>query len=562
MNPYENSMELYHYSVDNNLIDECGEILCPNSLIQRISDPKLDYPPFLKWIINEYELDIFSQKKYLLLWKIAMDNRLSLLQFMINEYSFPKNILMGAVCICYMNLSVECAEYLLDMGIEINQWRDIVDLFLTDTNYEKKESIFRLIIYFPQLYHCALINLCLKKNWDDLFQYLWENCDPCKVLDEAIDGNYPRVVKYLYRKGYYNNDLIYYACKFKYNGIIKELASLGVDNNLLKRSTVINIAYLSNDSLKALIQNGLDPTVYNNILIKEIICGKPENFEMVYQYIGYQNLDLDSLLEMAVKSKKILIVKELLNDGAKGTVDMLWSAARDNKIEIVYLLLDSGVNLNEGKETVARNFVCEIIYYGHLKLVNKILQDYVFECNAYSNFLYACSFGSKDYDINEAYIKLMDDLKNIHGADSPYDNSKNLIFPALTNNTKIFQWYVNNGADIHQHNDSVLVWSSYKGNSEIVKLLLEHGADINIPLKYYVRDNFVQYWKIDKKHVTIICNRLNYVPLAAAVLNKKWDTCQLLIDWGSDVTYVKDLFGDESNDYYKLLNYQSDKKLI
>jgi ankyrin repeat protein len=314
------------------------------------------------------------------------------------------------------------------------------------------------------------------------------------------------------------------------------------------------LSYKPLNQIQYLINRGLDIKAFDNRLIRDsIIRNKLETTAFLLDLVNMNRQELAELLVLCCNyTDNIEIVKLLQRHGGdinyvENGISLLARTIRNNNMNISHYLLDCNVNIHSMDLTFS-------IYFSKVDIFKRLM-EYPMNKEERDKCIYTLRTPNNvppNEDYEEKFLEMLKIAHNDYDVDCFKYNNYLFRYSVLCGHYKIVYWFIELGIDIHVDNDFALVWSAYGGHLSIVRLLLDNGAYIN-PLgneNIWASNNILKIYT-NEDHCRIINNAPQYIPLTAASLNKKWDVCRLLIEYGSDPKIIKSLVSEE--EYLALL---------
>lgn len=203
--------------------------------------------------------------------------------------------------------------------------------------------------------------------------------------------------------------------------------------------------------IELLLKNGADINQKNKRGEPPIVRAMSRNYLDIVKFLFELGADPDfqssfswTLLEFAVENNDKEFVKKILKKlKKKRTTGALATAARDGNLEMVKLLIESGIHVDEWNTMGNETPLMKAAYHNHMDVVKYLLNK-------------------------GADIKARDSRKNTA-----------LLHAAWSGNTEIVKYLLENGAEINERNYlnwNALMQACIEGHFETAKVLLENGS--------------------------------------------------------------------------------------
>lgn len=356
------------------------------------------------------------------------------------------------------------------------------------------------------------------------------------------------------------NTPLIYATKKGWLNTVKLLIEKGANVNHIntkeRNALIYAIKHNLYDIAKLLIENGVNVNCIN-IVTPLMFAALKENYAMVMLLLDAK-VDVNYIhaktnaLEYALKSGNIMIIKTLLDNGAKmgNAVTYLVSYCYNNLEEIVRFLLKYNTTPNVDDVLDALRHVS---WYSK-RFENNILLmllEYAKEnnCNLNAKNLDGYTALSRSVHRSRSSSSLETTLLLIkYGSDvNSLDNEENnVLYHCLTGNHDIEMCRILlcNGADVNKKNKNGItpfMVACINGYKEICKLFLTVG--VNTSDSAY--DDKTTLTLTHQKLYSFMMKRVNlqdingYYELFSATKENKIDLCKLLLEHGTDINYGK-----------------------
>jgi ankyrin repeat protein len=207
---------------------------------------------------------------------------------------------------------------------------------------------------------------------------------------------------------------------------------------------------------------------FNNKLEVSAKHGHAKIVEILLQYGGNLNIDIDKLLGNVCTHGHLHTLKMLYSIGIRATsTETINLASVRGYFTVVKFLISNGLNTNN----VINNALVQAAYNNQIKIVKYLLQ---FHPNLYFNRAEAFidAIADNNIEIVKIFIKA--------GIDVRYDYNRALSLACERENINMIKFLVLSGADVRTDNYVALLVAVLHNDIETVKILIEHGADIHV----------------------------------------------------------------------------------
>jgi ankyrin repeat protein len=268
-------------------------------------------------------------------------------------------------------------------------------------------------------------------------------------------------------------DLIAEAAFVGQQELIRRIIEVGVDVRHAKPHALCLAVELGRcDIVQLLLDHGFGTMNQENIIdiaMKSAVSeGCLEIVRLLFRNGANIHSNDDLALRVAIKSRKVDIVKYLIEHGAFMDSEMLFLAAQHGNCATMKLLTERGRFMNvHAKNDFAFKLAAQ---EGHLPMIQYLVllgadihldEEYAFRVAASKGY-----FKVVEYCIQQ-------------GADIHAENDYAIRMAASEGHDRVVRLLLDHGANIHAENNFALRHAAKGGHYDIVELLLAHGADLH-----------------------------------------------------------------------------------
>ncbi|BBE32038.1 UNC-44 ankyrin [Tepiditoga spiralis] len=277
-------------------------------------------------------------------------------------------------------------------------------------------------------------------------------------------------------------------------------------------------------------------------------------FIVIFNIFSFSNSINDlfnAVCNQNIEEVKIILENKNLNLNYRNEDyrTVLDTSSINNYFDTFKVIYNSGLELT--KETMISAYGYAI-YYNSYNIVKYILDNY--GTYDYTNFL------PDDSAVNLSIIRKNFEITELLLERNVKYNDEAIVLAAKENNFELIKYFVNAGISVNTngwHEYTPLYYAIKNKNYEMTEYLIKNGADTNaiswenetiLDIAIYTGLDFVKLLVENKCNL----NQMGkyYPPLTKAIISRKKNTAEYLLEKGADVT-LKDKTGKAVYDYVK-----------